>query len=274
MNKRIDLSNTGGFPFTEGTLDFMQQSYRNALAAIAAMCGDKVIISGCVVNDQNQVSNGWIVYNGEMIPFTGGLLGTGVVVQETAASANFQDGSVYDVYFTKTAFFGTPATFNWSDLKRLNTLQETWLPGDVKEVDCNAAYIAANFDATGLGINERKGWAICNGNNGTKNRGGRVSVGYSTVTIDPNDNVWDVLYNTIGATGGEKKHTLSQSELPNIQLNSGLYNNSQDYVDGSADPNNVGTTANGTPIKTSSLGSGLAHENRPPFIVTLFIQKL
>lgn len=44
----------------------------------------------------------------------------------------------------------------------------------------NSAYIAANFDVTGLGINLMDGYAICNGNNGTLNKDGRVGIAYGT----------------------------------------------------------------------------------------------
>jgi hypothetical protein len=61
-------------------------------------------------------------------------------------------------------------------------IESPWLRGDIKEVSCTAAYLAANFLPTGLnkglGIGERIGWAICNGNNDTPNDKGRVVVGY------------------------------------------------------------------------------------------------
>ena len=80
-----------------------------------------------------------------------------------------------------------PAAFSLTDnlahevgteLKR-GTVQElislvaplvTALQFQVIELDVNAAYITANFDGTGLGINLCLGYAICNGQNGTKNR--------------------------------------------------------------------------------------------------------
>jgi hypothetical protein len=271
MNKRIDLSNNGGFPATQDTLSFMQDSYRDALKGIAKLCGDKSIIDGVVVN-AGVVSNGWISYNGELIPFVGGLFSAGVVIQETATKAVFQDLVERDAYFTKVAFCGGPATFQFSDLKKLTTLQEVWLVGDIKEVDCTAEYIADNFDSTGLGINERIGWAICNGQNGTKNRGGRVGIGYSTVTDDPLDNVWENTYNNIGATGGEKEHTLTINEIPehdHTVRKNGFLNK------GGGDGTNViGSEIGSNQLKTGFAGGGEAHENRMPFIVSLFIQKI
>ena len=163
-------------------------------------------------------------------------------------------------------------TFPFADLVRLDSIKNVWLTGDVKEVDCDAAYITANFDGTGLGINERAGWAICNGDNGTKDRGGRVSVGYETVTVDPSNNVWDAIYNTIGATGGEKRHTLITSEMP-----AHTHSIQPAYVTGTSAPSNVRTDSTSGSVGqavTGSTGGGGSHENRQPFIVTLFIQKL
>lgn len=134
-----------------------------------------------------------------------------------------------------------------------------WLTGDIKEIDVSNAYIAANFDGTGLGINERTGWAICNGNNGTKNRNGRVSIGYGTS------------YLVMGATGGSETHTLTTNELPTIAANLGIV-----QITG----NNTFTVGDMSPgeydLKTAAPwpGAGAAHNIMQPYIVTLFIQKL
>lgn len=122
MNQRINLSNTGGFPFTQGTLAFMQESYRNCLAALASLCGDKVIVTGVVVSAGN-ATPGWIVYNNELIPFLGGAVTTGVVVVETSQSLVYEDNIARPALFTKVAQFGQPATFDFSELVRLDTLK-------------------------------------------------------------------------------------------------------------------------------------------------------
>lgn len=121
MNKRVKLDNLGGFPFTQDTLKFMQDSYRDAFKAIAAMLGDKVIVTG-VVNVAGVLSNGWITYQGELIPFVGGAATAGVVIQETATSEVYEDLVNKEVYFTKVAFCGGPQTFPFADLKPLDTI--------------------------------------------------------------------------------------------------------------------------------------------------------
>lgn len=135
----------------------------------------------------------------------------------------------------------------------------SWLTGDIKEIDVSNAYIAANFDGTGLGINERTGWAICNGNNGTKNRNGRVSIGYGTS------------YLVMGATGGSETHTLTANELPTIAANLGIVQITGDntFTVGDMSPGEYD-------LKTAAPwpGAGAAHNIMQPYIVTLFIQKL
>lgn len=271
MNKRFDFSQLGGFPFTQDVLAFMQESYRNSFASIAKLCGDKTILDGVVVDGGN-VSSGMISYNGELIPFIAGSVSAGVVVEETQESLLFEDDVNRPVKFTKVAYCGSPATFNFSELTRLNSLKEMWLPKDVKEIDCTDDYIVANFDGTGLGINERKGWAICNGLNGTRDRRGLFPVGWDNRIVDPSNGWWDALYNSMGATGGEKEHELTTSELPP---------HSHPINGDGTDPTGQGAVVVGSPDgtpevggNTGNAGGGDAHENRPPFIVTLFIQKL
>lgn len=137
--------------------------------------------------------------------------------------------------------------------------------GDIKQIDVSTAYIAANFDITGLGTNERLGWAICNGNNGTRNRNGRVALQY-----DPSN------YPTLGATGGNNSIALSKNNIPLLDLtvpvstgdNAGgeklyiMYNNFE--------PNGNGTWSNSVNQGTTNAPVDI----RQQYIVTLFIQKL
>jgi len=202
---RIDFSNLGGNPMDEQSFDFMQTAYSEPLAAIAALCGNKVIVSGMVIVGAN-ISDGWISYNGELIKFLGGPLSAGVVVQETATySPVFQDTTVHDVEFQKVATCGAPATFPFSDLVRLSTLQNMWLSGDVKLLQQTMAYIVANFDGTGLGIGERAGWKVCNGQNGTVNMADKLPLGYD----------WNNIAGLVSEVGSERgSSTIAQTNLP------------------------------------------------------------
>lgn len=139
----------------------------------------------------------------------------------------------------------------------LSTLADgTAQTGDVKEIDVSNAYLTANFDASGLGKNERLGWAICNGNNGTRDRGGRVAVQTNSV------------YPTLGATGGSADavlvahtHTISTIKAYNNAFGTnGFYDRSQ------------GAAPAG--ISTDSAGESGTGKNMQPYIITLFIMKL
>jgi hypothetical protein len=266
---RIDFTNNGGFPLEQNTLGFMQLSFFLPLAAIAKLCGDKTILWG-VENIAGNVTPGYISYGGELIFFQGGAYAAQIVITETPTQVTFEDDTLKEAYFIKTATVGVVGDFPFSDLTQLITLQDMWRSKDVKELDCDAAYIDANFDGTGLGFNERKGWAICNGNNGTKNRSGKVSVAYDAADAD---------FNTLGFNAGEKKHTLTLGELPPHDHSNGVFNRLLQYSAGSGSTGGATDTTPGEPnIATygtlQSVGANTPHNNLQPYLVTLFIQKL
>ncbi len=130
----------------------------------------------------------------------------------------------------------------------------------VIEMDVDAAYIASNFDGTGLGTNLMVGMAICNGNNGTKDRTGRVGIGYGTG------------YTAIGTPGGEKEHVLTVPEMPPHshpfsysaagEAGGGFIVTGGDVIEG------------GGAFGMTDTGGGLPHNNMQPYIITLFVQKL
>lgn len=151
----------------------------------------------------------------------------------------------------------------------LNFAKSQWQIGDIKEVDCTDAYIAANFiggtgPTSGLGIigGDREGWAICNGNNLTVNLTGRVCIAYGT-----NPPVGINSFPTVGATGGSKDsvvvdhtHTFNtRTEILNLDDDNDSTSNITDVT------KTTGPASGGVPG---------TDKNMQPYIVTLFIQKI
>jgi hypothetical protein len=188
-----------------------------------------------------------------------------------------------------TKLAGSPNTIHATEHRDLETAIVNAIygqEGDIKEIAANDAYILANFDMTapapGLGLanGERYGWAICNGNNGTINKMGKVAIGYDPVNY--------TLGTIAGSnTGGEKTHILTKSEMPihnhtpnqgtGFNANTSFYQTanipeSQGYqIGGSFDDANGHFKRSAT---TGDTGGGLAHNNMQPYIVTLFIQRI
>ena len=204
----IDFSNLGGLPLTQERLDFLQQSYLSAFSGVAKLCGNKTILNG-VVSDGVNVTDGWISYNNELIPFIGGSFAADVVITDTPVAFTFGDATVHDVQFTKVATCGLTGAFPFADLITLLSLQNIWLPGDLKEkifVDGATAdaYIAANF-AAGIGINEQRGWAIVTTIY-------PATAGKVMVPVDAADANLD----QVGKIFGAKTHTLAGNEQGSI----------------------------------------------------------
>ncbi|KAA2245482.1 hypothetical protein F0L74_05865 [Chitinophaga agrisoli] len=121
MNRNIDFTQLGGLFVYQDTLDFMQSAFGQPMDAIARAIGDKVILTG--VTDQGAtVTDGWISYAGEILPFTGGLKATYIVLEEIIQSEQFDDAVQRPVYKTRRLKFGNalpPAGgFPYSDITR------------------------------------------------------------------------------------------------------------------------------------------------------------
>jgi len=146
----------------------------------------------------------------------------------------------------------------------------TFLPGDIKIIKVTVAYIFAKFDMAdgptkGLGKvgEERQGWAICNGNNGTDDMNGQIYVGWGEVGD----------YDDMGASGGSKEHTLTEEQLPEIQptvdatAGGDTGTGTQRFTTGDS-------TESGGTFGLQPFGEGEAHNNMQPYKIAVYIQKM
>lgn len=135
-----------------------------------------------------------------------------------------------------------------------------WKTGDIKEVACTELYITNNFDGTGLGTNERVGWAICNGQNGTIDKGGRVGVGRGGgYTMEQSGGNKDaiVVAHTHALDQGIMKRKVGSAEVLDYGNDVPITTLGQDGIAG-----------------TASTGASGTDKNMQPYVVTLFIQKI
>jgi microcystin-dependent protein len=156
------------------------------------------------------------------------------------------------------------------------------------------AILSDDFDDTGLGINGLLGWALCNGQNNTVDLRGRTVMGYDERVNDPNNNVWDSIYSTVGNVGGEKNHVLTIEEMPShnhtnqttdagfndvSQGQHGLIRRSANGENNTVSSPDVSGSGNEpdivrSPVDVPFQGENFPHENRPPFVVVAFLQRI
>jgi microcystin-dependent protein len=137
--------------------------------------------------------------------------------------------------------------------------------GEMKMIEVATSYIASNFDGTGLGTNEMLGYAICNGQNGTRDWRGRTPLAYDSAD-----------YPTLGAIGGAKNVSLTKDNIPILDATFPVSNN--DNAGGTkvyimaTDVDPQGTHLYANTINTATTNTPV--DVRQSFRVTLFIMKL
>jgi hypothetical protein len=267
MYKRIDYTKLEGIPLFQETLDFQQTSYRDAFAGIAQAFGTYVIIAGVADLGANY-GDGWVVINGELMPFVGGLKAAQIIVEEITDTEVFGDSSVQTVYYTrraKCAATGGVAVSTFVRISSIASLSNT-LAALVTTVSGLAVVPSGTIMVwSGSIASIPAGWKLCDGTSGTPNLKGKFIVGYDAGDAD---------YNTIGNTGGEKKHTLITNELPahshTFQTggDGAIDDTPSGYVKARQNPDSRVETQT-----TSSVGGGASHENRPPYYTLAYIMK-
>jgi microcystin-dependent protein len=133
------------------------------------------------------------------------------------------------------------------------------------------------------GVSIPSGFALCDGEiaNGTQTPDlrGRFIVGQDPRSTDPVIvPEWDINYNDIGNTGGEKLVTLTTSQLPShnhgLETNRrlvGTADRGSSLSSGGSDAVSSNNQANVFASGIANTGGDQAHENRPPYFVLAFI---
>ncbi|CAG2532913.1 Microcystin-dependent protein [Maribacter dokdonensis] len=280
------IAQGAGFPADNDFLMFIQ-SIIGEVSQLGGIGGTNYILKGCTVTGGN-VSDGWMVIDGEVVRFSGGAIGTQVTIIEDVTNATYLEdinpadgqGDSKPAYFVRTAQFGNSgsSTINWASLERLKPLVE--IQKAITPVDGIIMF-------AGSIANIPDQWYLCDGTNNTVDLRGMFIVGY-----DPDD--FD--YNTIGKQGGSKDVTLNVNQMP-AHKHSGTTTNAGAHTHGI--PNNTTKTAedvdttsgewggnvnrnqtiqtdsNGThahSLNINNEGGGASHPNRPPYFTLAYIQ--
>lgn len=306
MYQRIDFTKLGGFPLTQDTMEFIQNSYNLVFEAISYMAGARVIMSGVIEGPPNTFSTGWLCIDGEILPFDGGVAQTNLSIVQTTQDYSFRDGVSNTVLFERKAVFDASGTIPWSSFNRLSLESLKTYIDNVNTAaanaqnTANAALSAAGAFTPGMIImwsgnpaSVPSGWRLCDGLDGRPNLKGRFIVGYDAADAD---------YNAIGKLGGSKTVTLTPAQLPlhtheifsdgahthalsggpfarwiDNEANAGSGSSGNEVAGSGVNTTNSsgthahgGTTGNGS---TKGL-SGQAHENRPLYYTLAYIIKI
>lgn len=276
--KRLDtsaISSSVALPIKAGTLEFLQDSWKEGLAGIVSNLVESpqantiYVLSGCVNSTTapiHTLSAGVLYLNGEIYQFDGatftltGLQKAYARIEVTQFVTNadpveFTDGVDRNVHnIRKIVIEGTTTNSGLPEFEDFIPVVK-FFKGETKEVVMTNGVYATKFDGTGLGLLEYKGWAVMNGNNGTVNDAGRTVIAYGTG------------YTTMGATDGEVEHTLTIAETPKLA--------STDAVVVSVAGGGSVALAAGTQQQISlQNGNDEPHNNMQPYVVRLRIQKI
>ena len=111
--------NKNNFPITANVLGHMQTNSA-LIEKLTGLVGGNFILTGCVTQG-GSVSSGYVVVNGEIMPFSGGAIQTYVRVQSVNITV-----TVNDATYTRTEknlFFGVGAgQIEWSTFRRATDL--------------------------------------------------------------------------------------------------------------------------------------------------------
>ena len=276
---RANFLNYERFIADSETWAFVQQMIQ-LVSGMAVLGGDNYILSGCEVTGSS-VAPGIIVVNGEIMPFAGGTLADNVIINETTESVSFGDIDNPDLYIKRVAVFGTnPDSHRWSSFVRITSLAEM-----------QKTLVPKGAIMMWAGTTAPAGWAICDGTQGTPDLQGRFILGAGKRTNPPADDDNPSL--AVGEIGGYGKVRLQAGQagsftvtnrwedsqdlgggkylMGKIRFNNNVVLSEDGSQHGSAQGDNV---VSGTAQKIQIQQADNAHENRPPYYVLAYIQKL
>lgn len=284
----FDFKLPGGFPLETDVFDELQTAY-TIFNNLGYSIGNYTIVKGCEVQGQN-VTDGVVFLNGELIPFKGGLIQTHVVLKENEVRKPFQNGT-QPVYLKKRFLcFGTGVNaIAWSNFKRPKTTLQLTEDQEDKEDKATVAQLMqrvktleenqSNIPIGLVSIWGRSLDSIPNGWREYTPLSGKMPIGLTAGDTD---------LDLIGKSGGAKEKVLQVSNLPehkhsktdDFNLFAGLATNiSNSGTDGLNDLKNEDQIAIGnlsasviSEMQEQEVGENKAFNIMNPYRVVMFIE--
>ena len=121
---KVIYDQTEGFPLDVNILDFGQKA-NQITQQLGEIIAPLAIVKGCLENGNN-VGDGLVYVNGELLPFKGALKQNVVRIVESSEPRVFENGNSKPVLVTRYATFGAGAgtTYNYTDFYRTPTIKQ------------------------------------------------------------------------------------------------------------------------------------------------------
>lgn len=284
------------FPMYREALAKMQDMI-NLVATLAGLGGQNFILSGCTTNSNGTITDGLVIINGELLPFTGGVLKTKITVKETRQSVTAFDVVYPETYITRIAQFSDTGEYTWADFSQVKTNTELYkmirditgdAPGTVKMWAGMVSRIPSDYmlcDGSELQLisypelYDNIGVSFGGDGQNTFNLPdlrGRFIVGFDSSNPD---------YNAISKekVGGANEVSITVDQMPNHkhvmpwgENPTTAWNPPWGYADGYIGNmrGSNGTDNDNAWAYSSDVGGGKAHENRPPYFTLAYIIKV
>ena len=121
---RVQFIQTEGFPWDVNILNFAQNATQIS-QQLGEIIAPLAIVKGCIENGNN-VSDGLVYINGELLPFKGALKQEKIRIVEQAEQRELENGVKFNCLITRYATFGAGAgtTYNYADFYRAPTIKQ------------------------------------------------------------------------------------------------------------------------------------------------------
>jgi hypothetical protein len=263
--KVLDFNIKAGFPLSETTLEFMQEMAKQ-LQQASLLGGTNYIVSGCPDNGAT-IGDGYVVVNGEVLPFVGGAKQPNVIVVDTATQKEFFGGAFNDYYHDRVATFGSADTewpwefFKRNDpsngvLSRLDKIEKMLKPligYDVAGTTYYGSWLFWGRPASEI----PEGWEAVP----DADWKGKIPVVMNAADID---------YDEVGEVGGSKTFSINQNNLPaSLNLKVPVYN---EGGNGAIASGGGGASEGTFNVPFVNTGGGVPLKHLLPYKVVMFIR--